>query len=328
MYNLTDIKSVHLELTTKCQARCPMCPRRLNGGPLNPLFELEEIDLDTFKKWFPRDFIIQLDRLFMCGNLGDPIIAQDCIEILQYIRNENPNIMLSMHTNGSARNKNFWLALAQCNVKVTFGIDGLEDTHKLYRIDTDFDKIIDNAAAFISAGGQAEWHMLVFDHNEHQVGACQHMADMMGFKKFVTKHTSRFKDNKFNVIDETGKTSHILKPTERSKEIIIKLEESKNDQRPYVSCKAQKNKEIYVSATGVVTPCCWLDLSWMITSHDNRIDYMDKVSEFPNLRDKSLEEIFNSNYFTKIESTWDQSSLFECKKQCGSFDKLGAQFAN
>ena len=52
---------------------------------------------------------------------------------------------LSMHTNGSAREQNWWKELAKYRVIVTFGIDGLEDTHHLYRISTDFNKIIDNA---------------------------------------------------------------------------------------------------------------------------------------------------------------------------------------
>jgi MoaA/NifB/PqqE/SkfB family radical SAM enzyme len=103
MYKIEDIKDVHIEITTRCQARCPMCPRRINGGVLNPLMTLTEIDLETFKNWFSIEFIQQLNSLFMCGNLGDPIIAKDCLEILQYLKEVNPNIRLSMHTNGSAR---------------------------------------------------------------------------------------------------------------------------------------------------------------------------------------------------------------------------------
>ena len=43
MYNYQDITSIHLEVTSKCQARCPMCPRRLHGGPL-----LEGLDLAEY----------------------------------------------------------------------------------------------------------------------------------------------------------------------------------------------------------------------------------------------------------------------------------------
>ena len=80
MYNLKDIKDVHFEITSKCQAKCPMCPRRIAGGPLNPFIKLDEVSLETFKKWFPESFIKQLNSMFMCGNLGDPIISKDTLE--------------------------------------------------------------------------------------------------------------------------------------------------------------------------------------------------------------------------------------------------------
>ena len=325
MYNLTDIRDIHLELTSKCQAKCPMCPRRVNGGLLNPLMTLEEISLDQFKNWFNVEFIKQLDSLFMCGNLGDPIIAQDCLEIFQYLRETNPNIRLSMHTNGSARTEQWWKELAHTKVKVTFGIDGTIDTHQLYRIGTDYSKIIQNAKSFINAGGVAEWHMLVFQHNEHEVNACRTLSDELGFSKFTAKHTSRFKDNKFHVLDETGKTINILYPTELSKTFTDKVLSAGVTE---IQCKAQRYKQLYISANGIVSPCCWLDFSWQLPNQDNRVNYMDAIGIFPNLNNSSLEEIFTSGYFKKIEDTWAIKPLMECSKQCGKFDKLGAQFVN
>ena len=131
MYNYKDIKSIHLEVTSKCQARCPMCPRRLQGGPLLDSLYLEEITLDIFKKWFPVDFIHQLEHVYMCGNLGDPIIAKDTLKIFRYMRELNPDMSLQMHTNGSGRTEKWWTELAELKVKTVFGIDGLQDTHAL-----------------------------------------------------------------------------------------------------------------------------------------------------------------------------------------------------
>lgn len=326
MYKLNQIKDVHIELTSKCQARCPMCPRRINGGPINPLIELNEITADTFKKWFPEDFIKQLNSLFMCGNLGDPIIAQDCLLIFQHLREVNPKIKLSMHTNGSARSNMFWVALARAGVRVVFGIDGLSETHELYRIGTDYYQVMRNATHFIQVGGYAEWHMLVFKHNEHEVEYCRNMAHDLGFKNFQTKHTSRFINDKFHVLDDQGRTTHILQPTSQSASMISKVQEGCASTQ--ISCKALANKQIYVSADGKVSPCCWLDLSWQLPKQDNRIEYMDTIGEFPNLNTSSLEDIFNSGYFDKIEATWADKPLLECSKQCGTFDKLGAQFEN
>lgn len=326
MYKLEDIRNIHLELTSKCQARCPMCPRRIHGGILNPLIDLEEINLATFKEWFPVTFIKQLNSLFMCGNLGDPIIAQDCLEILEYLKQTNPQISLSMHTNGSARSTDWWKRIANTKTRVVFGIDGLVDTHQLYRIGTDWNKIIENSTAFISAGGIAEWHMLTFKHNEHQVDQCRALSKSLGFFNFSAKNTSRFIDNKFHVLDDAGKTVNILYPTQKSLNMIPMVQETKVNLTT-ITCKAKQSNNFYVAASGTISPCCWLDFSWILPRQDNRIDYMDTIGQFPNLHSTSLLDIFKSDYFNQIENTWNVKPLMECSKQCGSFDKLGAQFA-
>jgi len=46
MYKLEDIRQVHLEVTQKCQAACPMCDRNQNGGDLNPHIDLSELTLE------------------------------------------------------------------------------------------------------------------------------------------------------------------------------------------------------------------------------------------------------------------------------------------
>lgn len=326
MYKFSDIQSVHLEITSKCQARCPMCSRRANGGPLNPFIALEEISLAQFKHWFSVAFIQNLKYLSICGNLGDPIVAQDTLEIFEYIRSLNSEINLSMHTNGSARNKLWWVSLTQADVKVIFGIDGLSDTHELYRVGTDYFKIMENAQAFINAGGAAEWHMLVFKHNEHQVEDCRSCSEQMGFKKFTVKHTTRFIEDKLPVLDDNGATLHFIKPTEISKNLTSKINQTKQDIKPLITCKAQEGNQIYISATGNVAPCCWLDQEWNVPNKETRIDYMDKIGYFPNLNTQSLEEIFASGFFNKISDTWTSESLKECSRQCGSFDKLNNQY--
>lgn len=328
MYDLNQIKEIHLEVTTKCQARCPMCPRRINGGMQNPLFALTEIDLNTFKIWFDETLIRQLDSMFLCGNLGDPIMARDCLEIIEYIRTINLTIQLTIHTNGSARNIDWWKRLSRTNTKVSFGIDGLADTHHLYRINTDWYKIMENAQAFIDEGGHAEWQMLAFDHNEHQIDECRKLSEKMKFRKFNLKHTSRFIDDELKVLDDDGRTRYILKPTKQSEKMILMVAKATKDMNPKIHCKAQKASQLYISANGTVSPCCWLDYSWVLHNKDRRIDYMDRIGMLPSLKTQTLVEIFNSQYFKKISDTWNNIPLRECSRQCGVFDKLGEQFAN
>lgn len=326
MYNYSDIKNIHLEITSKCQAKCPMCPRRIAGGVLDPFITLDEITLEQFTSWFDIDFIKQLNHLTMCGNLGDPVVAKDTLEIFKYLRLNNPTMSLQMHTNGSARSLKWWEELAKQNVRVIFGIDGLADTHHLYRISTDWHTIITNAKAFIAAGGDARWDMLLFEHNIHQLEECKQLSIELGFKDFFTKHTSRFKDGKFNVLDELGRTTHILYPTNRSEAMVEMVKTAQKEELPTITCKAKRDSQLYISATGIVSPCCWLDMEWMPPMSTSRNDYMDKIFDMPNLKTQTLAEIFKSGYFNRIEKCWNSTGLKECSKQCGSFDKLGAQF--
>lgn len=327
MYNITDIRTIHLEITNKCQASCPMCGRNLQGGIDNPFMTLDEITLDKFKDWFSVDFIKQLNRLYMCGNLGDPIIAKDTVEVFAYCRDLNPNITLSMNTNGSARTRRFWEQLAELKVSVRFGIDGLEDTHSIYRRGTDFNTIIKNATTFIQHGGHAIWDMLVFDHNKHQVGACQHMADQMGFKAFNHKNTTRFKEESFVVLDKIGKPLYKLYGTDRSNQLTTKLvQQDLEEPKVTITCKVQQEKSLYVSATGNVSPCCWLDMEWMPPVSFSRIDYMDKIGKYKTLNEYSLQGIFDSGFFKEISDTWSCNPVRECSKQCGKIDRFNEQF--
>lgn len=326
MYSLNDIRTIHLEVTSRCQASCPMCTRNIQGGIDNPWMELSEISLVQFKDWFSQDFIRQLDRLYMCGNTGDPVVAKDTLDIFKYLRNVNPDIQLSMNTNGSARSTSWWKELAQTGVRVRFGIDGMGDTHQLYRVGTDWNAIIENAQAFISAGGHAVWDMLVFDHNKHQVDDCKQLSVNLGFDEFVVKHTSRFKDGFQPVLTKDGKTSHILYPSIKSKTITNLVTTYKPDENKVIHCKVKDEKNMYVNAKGDVGPCCWLDFLGVPPMGFAFVDYKDRGFVNPNLTDYTLKEIFASKFFDKIESTWNNNPLRQCSKQCGKVDKFNEQF--
>lgn len=322
MYKLNDIKSLHLEITSRCQASCPMCVRNIQGGLDNPYLILNEITLEQFKEWFPQNFIKQLDKFYMCGNTGDPIVARDTLDIYKYIRQTNPEIHLSMNTNASARNKDWWNELSKVNVIVRFGIDGLADTHELYRIGTNWNKIIENANSFIQSGGYAIWDMLIFQHNLHQVESCEQLSKKLGFKQFVSKNTSRFKNDRHIVLDCNSKVSHIIYPSLKSKNITKLIEES---DKHIINCKVKKEKSLYVNAHGVVNPCCWLDFAGVTPTSTSMIDYQNKITPF-DLKTTTLEEIFNTNFFEQIEDTWENDPLLQCKKQCGKLDRFNEQF--
>lgn len=322
MYKLSDIKTIHLEITSKCQASCPMCVRNIQGSVDSPTLKISEITLDQFKEWFSIEFIKQLDKLYMCGNTGDPIIAKDTLIIFEYLRNINPLIELSMNTNGSARTQQFWEGLAAAKVNVRFGIDGLKGSHELYRIGTDWVKVIDNAKSFINAGGNATWDMLVFEHNEHEIEICQSLSKDLGFKNFIVKHTSRFQNDSLTVLNKNGTVSHVLLPSIKSKQITEKL----TNQESTINCKVKEPGSLYISAEGNVAPCCWLDFNAIPATAPSYVDFISNGFTSPTLHVQDLTTIFNSEFFSKIEALWATKPLRACTRQCGKVDKFNEQF--
>lgn len=199
LYRFDEIEAMHLELTDKCNASCPMCPRYIDGGgKLNPYLQLTEMSLQQFKKWFSPEFIKKLKHVYACGNYGDPTVAKDCLEIFQYLRECNAQLGLGIFTNGSARSSEWWGELGKIINNVargdlcTFSVDGLGDTNSLYRRNTDFDKILTNMKSFKAAGGVACWDFIVFRHNEHQIDLAQKLARELKFEIFNVTRTARW----------------------------------------------------------------------------------------------------------------------------------------
>jgi len=243
-FDISNVKVLHLEPTSKCNAACPQCERYEHDGyTINKDIRITDLKLQTIKENLSTDFVNQLEKMFMCGNYGDPAAHKQVIEIYDWFRESNPNITLGMNTNGSLRNTHFWNALAKRLNRerdyCVFSIDGLSDTNHLYRRNTNFNKIMINASEFINNGGRAHWDMLVFKHNEHQVDACMQLAKDMGFVAFRAKVSKRF----------------ISRP-------IFELDPPQIYQ-PYleygdVSCHALNENSLYMNYLGELLPCCWL----------------------------------------------------------------------
>lgn len=196
MYNYKDILHIDLEMSSLCNAKCPVCNRRQWGGIKNNTYKETYLSLDRFKSWFDKDFIAQLYSMQMCGNYGDSMTNPDLVPILKYIREINPKIVFTMNTNASGRDENFWTEMGKLfsinNSTLTFSVDGLEDTNHIYRRGTHWQKIINAMNWFIKSGGTAIWEYLVFKHNQHQVDEARELANTLGFSQFYAKEPLGF----------------------------------------------------------------------------------------------------------------------------------------
>jgi MoaA/NifB/PqqE/SkfB family radical SAM enzyme len=358
MYKLKDIKRIHLEITQRCQAACSMCDRNISGGEVNPHLDLSELSLEDIKKIMSPDFISQLVSIQLCGNYGDPIIAEDTLEILEYLRIHNSNMWISMNTNAGARDSEWWTKLAKIINKkgnVIFSVDGLEDTNHLYRQNVQWRIVERSMHSFIAAGGRARWDFLVFDFNQHQVEEARELSIKWGFERFIVKKSSRFITGNsipkevHQAINRKGeKTIEIKKPTEELQNSVLKKQdaiiEKYNSMDEYydvapISCRVKDEGSMYISAEGIVMPCCWTAGRMYKWWHqDPKVEqvweFIDNAGGKDALNAKivGLENVFTTGIFEAIEASWNKPSCNEgklkvCAMKCTKeFDVVGSQY--
>lgn len=308
--------------------------RNANGYPHNFGYVETSVTLDQIMRAFPRDFVGQLDSVDFCGNFGDFIVNPQALEILRYFYDTNNKIKFYISTNGSARNSKFWQDLGSLGhrVQVGFCIDGLQDTHSRYRLDTNWQTIIDNAQTFINAGGYAIWKMIGFGHNKHQVDHCRQLSKDLGFHRFDYVEHGR---DTGPVFDRQGQLMYLIgdaNPDQtyqvqnlinwHGRQEVYKFPPEKES----LDCYTKKAKSIYMSGDGSIYPCCYLGAfprtyrggSFYQAANDQVTEIMGDFNN--NVFDVGLEQALA--WFNRVEQAWSQKTyqqgrLFLCDQHCG-----------
>ena len=339
--DISEIESVQIDHTSRCNLACPQCARIYNGQP-NPEMPLGELSLDDYKNFFTPTLIKNVKQITQCGNYGDVISSSNILECLEWLRSAGSRANITIMTNGSARTTNWWKDLARIlgkEGKVVFSIDGLEDTNHLYRVNSNFNKIIENAQAFISAGGRARWDYLVFAHNEHQVEQAKQMAQDSGFIQFSVKKTNRFINEKnyqgwvktelvepvikrkkappgvMSMMTLPEGASHVIQsPTSEKYKAQSSLQfddivKQHGSWQGYIDatsidCKFKKQKAVFLDFEGRVWPCTWTASGIYHYGENTQKDQAKRLLDhygwdFNSIRSHSIEDIMNHEWMSK-----------------------------
>lgn len=320
MKTFAEVRMLHIEISSRCNARCPGCIRNFKGFPYNGGYVERDMSLGEFQNLLSQEFLSQIEEIWFNGNYGDFVMNPDGPEMVEYVIKSNPGIVINISTNGSARDREYWTRLGKTGVKVWFCLDGLEDTHSLYRQDTNFDNILKNAAILREAGGKPSWQYTVFDHNKHQIDSARQLSIQLGFSEFATRPNNRGSipvfDRQGRKIFNIGQVNPVKFP-EKIDEDFVKnnfqnleiISSSKS-----INCESVNLKSLYISSTGEISPCCYLKLpnpaptTGLVVRDDNQlIDILDQ----------DLNITKNRLYFPKIQQSWQSKPHNVCKFFCG-----------
>lgn len=206
--DISQLRKLHIELSSRCNASCGACNRNINGGPVVPGLALEDLSIHDIKQMVPAHIARNIKFVNFCGNLGDPGMAPDLLKVLKYFRSHSPDIIQQVRTNGGMRGPKFWGEVgefySECpeshdnnlfsRAGVVWSVDGLEDTNHIYRRGVKWEKVWANMKAYSQTGAKAIWEFLVFGHNEHQIEEARSRCNDLGFA-FALKNPLGFGEN-------------------------------------------------------------------------------------------------------------------------------------
>jgi len=361
-FNLDTIDEYQIEITSYCNAACPQCPRNNLGTGINPYMPLVHLNRNVINDAFTTELCTGLRQVFFCGSYGDPIMHPEFLDILRDFRRKNSTLWLYIHTNGGVHDIKYWQEVAKIlngYGQIDFGIDGLEDTLHLYRRNVKYSKVIENATAFISAGGKAQWNFIVFKHNEHQVEMVRQLGKELGFFNVLVRKTGRFLN--FQNLTEMAtwpiaKSDFVIEPPSnneyRNKSMMLlpTLKKQYTDIEEYfkttpIECDALLGNKVAINAEGLVLPCNFFnhnlydarfrDNSLPGANSLSTVDGKNQVRTFLesyglenlSIKHKSLTEIFDNVFWTDLINSFTNSKrLFECAMTCGTkFTKVWDQ---
>ena len=294
---MTTVNHLHIEASSYCNAHCPGCPRNGYGYPLKGLFAQTHLDLHKYQQILTQYNGVK--HISFCGNHGDPMMHPYITKLC-----ENTQIDYEIHTNGSIGRLETYIRLAELNVKLIFGIDGLKDTNHLYRQGVHWDNVMIRLKTFVDAGGHAKWKFIKFQHNMDQVDQAEQLSRQIGCKEFEAFDSGR---NNMPAIQIDKSISHWILPPDKDAQPQefdvdaylnmrykpVNLDPPTFD-NPKLTCE-HLGGSVYVNSEGELFPCCY-----------HGFGHVDRPKVY--LKD-----------FEKLRSTWKTKNCNQvCAESCGA----------
>ena len=339
----------HFEVSGKCTLKCPRCPR--NDATPVPWIN-KELDLAFFKNLLNPELLRnQVQRITMCGDVGDPIYASEYLEIIDYIKTHNDHIHIYTITNGSYRKPEWWKEFAKISNEydtVNFSIDGYDnDSNNLYRVGSDWNSIMQGMNIMChESPAFVYWATILFQFNQDHVDRIKQQAHAAGCDGLQLTHSTKFGSKYGEAYDGANDTleprAEFISKSHRYERYFYQLSHRsvpnqkylEHNKNKYIEIKQRHNtfvtpmceignRGLYVSADGILHPCSWVSYPYTSMSTERKtINFGDSFHQVNraklSLKTHSLDEVLNDSIWDKLFKTFDseQKAWVECEQKC------------
>jgi MoaA/NifB/PqqE/SkfB family radical SAM enzyme len=312
----------------------------------------KELDLAFFKNLLSPELLReQVQRITMCGDVGDPIYASEYLEIIDYIKTHNDHIHIYTVTNGSYRKPEWWREFAKISNEydtVNFSIDGYDnDSNNLYRVGSNWNSIM-QGMNILCQESQAfvYWATILFRFNQDHIDRIKQQAHDAGCDglqlTYSTKFGSKYGEAYNGTDDPLEPRAEFISKSHRYERYFYQLSNRsipnqkylEHNKNKYIEIKQQHNtfvtpmcvignRGLYVSADGILHPCSWVSYPYTSLSTERKtINFSDSFHQVNrpqlSLKTHSLDEVLNDPIWDKLFETFDsdRKAWVECEQKC------------
>ena len=249
------VKDIELELSTICQAECPLCYRNYKSFNshypntiIRPLSDIKKQILSY----------TNLEWVRLVGSISEPTLYPDFLELVQFIKSNN--IKIEICTNGDTKDSEFWKNLAlslSSDDKVYFTICGsTQELHEKYRKNTNLKRILENARIFRKYNAIDYAQCIRFEYNDDDFNSKRFLNMISEFTNIYWTETFLLKDKSF--YKKTDKLDDLVPFSKKRSQykMIEKIASKKyKEGNNKTWCKAYHENRLQIDVYGNEYPC-------------------------------------------------------------------------
>lgn len=247
-------EDIELELTTMCNAKCPLCARNYkNFKNKYPVTKIRDIDsITTQLELFENLKIVRL-----VGSISEPTLYPHLFDLIKFLNQKD--ILIEICTNGDTNNTQWWKQLGNIlkkDDKVYFTICGSnQEMHEIYRRNTCLNNILENAKSLRSEKNIDYAQCIMFKYNEDDLKSYKFESIIKDFSNIYFTETYLKQDNTLYKnqlnLDLLAPPTHREKLYSMFKKLSFKTTSDIND----YNCMSLKNKSLQIDINGNIFPC-------------------------------------------------------------------------
>jgi organic radical activating enzyme len=299
-----DVTRFHIEPTNICTLKCSGCARTRFIEQWPQHWKNQSLDIDFLLDFL--DIDLTGKKIVLCGNYGDPIYHPDFINFVKKLKSRS--VVLSINTNGSYKNQEWWRELVtnlDSNDHIIFSVDGTPENFTQYRMNADWESIKIGMDVVANSECDSSWKYIPFAFNQFDIDQVKQLSQDIGIKQFYVELSDRFDEKTKDLMPDMSLlgSRYIVQTKWKSTDSVLK-----------VNPKCYSGQEHFVTAEGYYSPCCYLA--------DHRFYYktqFGKNKKQYSIRNHTLTEILQQPQTIDFYRTLDQQPgcQYNCPKTVG-----------